>query len=330
MKEANELTLEDAVELYESVGLKSRNMKFFSKWVYEVFKNLFYLPGVDLGYIEQLAIDKTKLSVFAILVDDLADNVKLRNKHLLEKALQIPWNENEKYDTKYLETTQKIWKDVINSIQKYPRYEEFEEIFKFDLNQFLDAIKYAYLINTMEINNPLEDKKYFYHNMMIMLFLDIDIMCSPYFKKKDLSKFRPLAHWIQDICHVGNILSTFKREIKEEDFSSPIISLGLEEGLFTRKDIKNNPEDVLKKLETLIPLFIQRVDEDFAKIKYNGETIESIDVNEFYSRLIKVFNCFLERPKYWEITSLKSEKKEDMSLQMSQMIIDRTCNWIRI
>ncbi|UCF13569.1 MAG: hypothetical protein JSW06_04740, partial [Thermoplasmatales archaeon] len=57
-------SLDEVVLLYNSVGLKSRNMKFFSKWVYEVYKNLFYLPGVDLGYIEKLAVDKTKLSVF--------------------------------------------------------------------------------------------------------------------------------------------------------------------------------------------------------------------------------------------------------------------------
>ena len=329
MKDLKELSLEDVIELYESVGLKSRNMKFFSKWVYEVYKNLFYLPGVDLGYIEKLAVDKTKLSVFAILVDDLADNAKLRNKHLLEKAVQIPWNGHEEQDVMYLEATRRIWLDVIKSIQQYPRYEEFEEILYFDLDQFLDAVKYASLINTMEIDNPIENKVYFYQNMMIMIFLDIDLMCSPFFKTEELSKFRPIAHWIQDICHVGNVLSTYQRELKEEDFSSPIIALGLEEGLFTKKDVIKNPDNVLKKLDTLIPLFNQRVEEDFQKIRDNGDTVGSIDINEFYSRLTKVFNCFLERPKYWEIANIKM-KNEDLLHPMTQITPDHTYNWTRM
>ncbi|UCF12352.1 MAG: hypothetical protein JSW06_09995, partial [Thermoplasmatales archaeon] len=88
-------------------------------------------------------------------------------------------------------------------------------------------------------------------------------------------------------------------------------------------------DNVLKKLDTLIPLFNQRVEKDFQKIQDHGNTVESIDINEFYSRLKKVFNCFLERPKYWEIANIKM-KDEDLLHPMTQMNPDHTCNWTRM
>ena len=314
--------------LYKSVGLRSRNMNYFSKWVYKIYRDFFYLPGIDIGYIDQLAKDKTKLSVFAILVDDLADNVKLRNKYLLEKALQIPWNGSEIDDIKYLEITKKIWSDVYNSIENYPRFNEFEEIFNFDLDHFLNSIKYSYLINTSNLGNSTENAMYSHHNMMIMIFLNMDLMCSPFFKKKELSKFRPLAYWIQDICHIGNVISTYIREIEEMDFSSPIISLGLTEGLITKTDVRKNPDKTLKKLNSLLIKFKTRAEKDFDKIKDNSKNVESIDIDEFYSRLRKVYSCFLERPRYWELEKVEIEDRQTIMQSITKITPYNT--WVRM
>lgn len=305
-------------------------MTYFSKWVYDVYKNLFYLPGVDMNYMENLAIDKAKLSIFAILIDDLADNPKLRNKYLLENAIKIPWDSDEKQDVMYLEITRKLWLDIIKSIKKYPRYDEFENIFNFDMDRFLDSIKYGFLINTSNIGNVLENGLYSYQNMMIMVFLDMDLMCSPIFNKNELNKFRPIAHWIQDICHVGNILSTYEREVMEEDFSSPIIALGLEKGLFTKEDVIKNQDDVLKWLVTLVPIFQARVEEDFQKIQDHVTTVKSIDLNELYSRLKKIYKCFLERPNYWEISDSEPEEREKQLQPITRAIPEHTLKWVRI
>ena len=127
-----------------------------------------------------------------------------------------------------------------------------------------------------------------------------------------------------------NVLSTYQRELKEEDFSSPIIALGLEEGLFTKKDVIKNPNNVLKKLDTLIPLFNQRVEEDFQKIRDNKNTVESIDINEFYSRLKKIYKCFLERPYYWKIPDSELEKRGERLQPITQVIPNHTFKWVRM
>ena len=156
----------------------------------------------------------------------------------------------------------------------------------------------------------------------------MDLMCSPFFKKKELSKFRPLAYWIQDICHIGNVISTYIREIEEMDFSSPIISLGLTEGLITKTDVRKNPDKTLKKLNSLIIKFKTRAENDFNKIKENSRNVESIDIDEFYSRLRKVFSCFLERPKYWEIEQVEIEDRESIIQSITKIASYNT--WVRM
>lgn len=233
-------------------------------------------------------------------MDDLADNYKIRNQELLEKAVRIPWNPNKKYQNEYLEVTRKIWLDCINSIKQYPRYNEFKELFYFDLDQFLDSVRYSFLINTMKVDNTLEDRIYLHHNLMVILYCDIDLMCSPNFKKEELGKLRPVLHWVQDITHIGNIISTYPRETKERDFSSPIISLGLRKGLITGEDVINDPKNAAGRLKPLIPYFKERVEDNFRKIEENADKIESIDIREFSKRLRRVYKSFLERAQYWE------------------------------
>jgi len=132
-------------------------------------------------------------------------------------------------------------------------------------------------------------------------------MCSPGFKKEELNKVRPVFYYIQDIMHVGNILNTFPREIDELDFSSPIIMMGLGEGIIEKDDVIKHPKRVLKDLEYFIPYFKQRVEEDFEKIRDLSSSVKSIDFNEFYPRLRKIWDGFLQRPQYWKTTELKPE-----------------------
>jgi len=289
----------EAVYWYNSVGLETRNMEYFAKWVYDVYK-IAYLPGTDESYIDRLAVDKTKLSIFAILVDDLADNVKIRDKMLLEKAIRIPFNGSKSFENKYLEITRTLWKDIISSIETYPRYEEFKEIFFFDIDQFFNSIKYGYLVNSLDLYSVQEGMMYSPNNMMITIYLDMDLMCSPNFDKTELKKVRPIFHYIQDIMHVGNILNTFPREIEELDFSSPMISLGLSEEIIDKEDVVKRPEQVLKNLEYFIPHFKQRVEQNFEKINDCSHMVNSIDLEEFNPRLRKIWQNFLNRPHYWK------------------------------
>lgn len=289
--------LDTAIKMYNSVGC--RNGDYLFRWLYNIYK-FSYISSVDPTYREILTLDKTKLTIVDVLIDDLADNYELRNQELLEKAVRIPWNPKKKYRHKYLEVTRKIWLECMKSIKHYPRYNEFKELFFFDLDQVLDSARYSFLVNTMEIDNELENRLYIHHGTMVIMHLDMDLMCSPNFNKNELWKLRPVMHYVQDVCHIGNMLNTYPREINERDLSSPIISLGLRKGLITKEDIIKDPEKAIERLRKLEPYFKKRVEENLKKIEKHAKDLESVDLNEFSRKLRRVFKCFLKRKYYWE------------------------------
>ena len=89
MIEEKTLSLGEAIKLYKKVG--PRNADFLFKWLYQVYDKT-YLPSISDEYKDELALIKTKLCIFDVLIDDLADNAKLRNKRLLDQAIRIPNN----------------------------------------------------------------------------------------------------------------------------------------------------------------------------------------------------------------------------------------------
>ena len=302
----NGYSLDEAIELYKSVG--TRNAEFLFRWLHDIYDKT-YLPSIDPLYKEVLTLDKTKLTIFDVLVDDLADNAKIRSKRLLEEAVRIPWNNNKHFVNHYLSVTQKIWLDCIKSIKQYPRYDEFKDIFYFDLDQVMHSMRYSFLVNSTDISNSLEDNIYSNHGVMVILHCDMDLMCSPGFDYEELKKLRPILYWAQDIAHIGNMLNTYPREIIEGDFSSPIIALGLIEGIIQKKMIIEDPEYALENLQPLVSHFKTRMENNLQKIKEHADDLKSVNIKEFYGRLKNVWESFLQRPHYWENAEDKESKK---------------------
>jgi hypothetical protein len=304
MEETKEMTLDEAIELYKTVG--PRNADFLFNWLYQVYDKI-YLPSIDNEYKDQLTLIKTKLCIFDVLVDDLADNAKLRNKRLLDQAIRIPWNGSKEYKNKYLEVTRKIWKDCVESIKQLPRYQEFKDIFYFDLEQIMNSMKYSYLVNTLDFSNFTEDEMYLNHGVMVLLHCDIDLMASPDFDYEETKKLRPILYYVQDVAHLGNMLNTYPKEISEADFSSPIISMGVREGLIDKNMIIKDPELALANIKPLVSRFETRMKNNLEKIQKHANEIESIDIFDFYQRLRNVWEEFLKREKYWETVEVGKE-----------------------
>ncbi len=304
MKEGKEMALEEAIELYKTVG--PRNADFLFHWLYQIYDKT-YLPSINEGYKDQLALIKTKLCIFDVLVDDLADNAKLRNKRLLDQAVRIPHNGIKPYKNKYLEVTRLVWQDCINSIKKLPRYDEFKEIFFFDLEQVMNSMKYSYLINTSDFSNFTEDEMYLNHGVMVLLHCDIDLMCSPDFEYEELRKLRPILHSVQNVAHLGNMINTYPKEIQEADFSSPIISMAIREGLIEKNTVINDPEYTLASVQPLVSKFEERMKNNLREIEEHANEIETINIYDFYQRLKNVWEAFSDREQYWNTTVDKQD-----------------------
>lgn len=288
------MKLEEAVRLYKMVGVR-KGVDFLFNWLHNVYQNV-YLPSIDMKYKDILAVDKTKLTIFDVLIDDLADNYIARNETLLEEFAQIPFKNVDKYENEYLEIGRKIWSDCINSIKSYPRYEELRKLFFFDLLQVINAMRYSFLVNTIDIENDIENEVYLHHGCMVILHCDMDLMCSRNFDLKELKRVRVILYLAQKIASIGNMLNTYPREIKEKDLSSPILSLAV------RKDLvdKNLDKIDFQKLKELEYIFVEKAREYIRKVKDLESEVSSINIKGFSDKLEWLLQAFINRKRYWE------------------------------
>ena len=291
------LSLIDSIELYKQVG--HRNTYLF-EWLYDVYKDT-CLSCVDPTYVPDLVLTKTKLTIFDVLIDDIADNAKTSNKELLLRLINIPFN-NVAHADKYYTITNQIWIDCLNTIKHFPRYSEFEDIFFFDLKQIMISMEYSWLTNVYNYcNNFIEVDNYGHHGVMVMLHCMMDIMCSKNFDKNELGKARTAFFLAQRIARIGNMLNTYSREIIEKDISSPILTKTIEENIISYSDFDELPSsEIEKRVKNLEPLFAEEVTTYLDKITEISKRVHSVDLQKFMLDRKSIHEKFIKRIRYWE------------------------------
>ncbi len=287
-KSSERMELGEVIELYKSVG--RRNIEYFA-WIHDVYSWI-TLPSVSFDCRKDLGDDKTKLTIFDILVDDLADNYETRSYPLLQRLANIPWqSRTEIPDTDpYLEVGRRIWEDSISSLSNYPRFNEFERIFYFDLRQVLSSMMYSYLGNTAGIENPIETGFYSSYGCLVEVALDMDLMCSPTFDMKELGAMRTVACLAQKVAHVGNMLTTYPSEVVERDVSSPIISLALRKGIIREDELGDKA--AVPKVAKLEWVYKNKAYTYVKKVAEYEKEIRSINIRGFSNYLIELIEKF--------------------------------------
>ncbi len=281
------MELGDAIRFYTSVG--RRNIDYFD-WIHAVYSWI-CLPCVSFDWRKVLGEDKTKMAIFDILVDDLADNFNTPSKGLLEQFIQIPW-QNAIERNEYLDVGKLIWEDYIASVSSYPRFKEFERMFYFDLRQVLSSMVYSSLVNTMELDNSIEMDIYSSYGCMVILAVDMDLMCSPSFDMKDLGKMRAVAYLGQKVAHIGNMLNTYRCEVLERDLSCPIISLAVRRGLIDRNELGD--ESIIPRLSKLEEIFEKRAHSYIQRASTYERQIRSVNIRGFSEFLTELLHRFKE------------------------------------
>ncbi len=272
------LRLEDVIALYESVGRRDSD---YLEWLHRVYTSM-NLPCIPSECKKTLGEDKTKLAIFDIMADDLADNFVTRSRFLLQDFIRIPWhNTVEKHD--YIQVGQAIWDDYLESVQQYPRFKELEGIFYFDLRQVLSSMEYSSLINTVGLDNPFEMSHHSPYGCAVILALDMDLMCLPNFDLKEMRTMRSISYLAQKIAHIANMLTTYPREVLEKDMSSPIISLAVRKRIITKEDLGGR--EVIEKLKPLEWIFRSRAMSQVQKVASYEKEIHSVNIRGFSQML---------------------------------------------
>jgi hypothetical protein len=95
--------------------------------------------------------------------------------------------------------------------------------------------------------NVQEHDMYMPHNMQMMSFATMDLMNSPDFDRDELGKLREAIWHAQSMGRIGNLVSTWQREITDRDFTSGVFARALRQGDLTPDDLKVSPPAAIER-----------------------------------------------------------------------------------
>jgi hypothetical protein len=238
---------------YEKVGQRGR---FLWQWCLKGLK-LTTLPCVAPALREH-AIETKMLSIlYGTLIDDIAD--REQDREMLEIAVALGSDEwvterlalwtGRRRD--YLEMIARLWAEVWSRCKSYPRFTEIEALLRFDNDQSLNAMRYALLVNqSPSVLNSIEHDLYQPHNMQIMFMASIDLCASVNFDMNELGIAREVFWHAQRMGRIGNMLTTWEREVLDRDFTSGVFAHSIARGLLAPSDLRSLPAyEIMSMLE---------------------------------------------------------------------------------
>lgn len=246
--------LQKWIEEYEKVGQRGR---FLWQWCLKGL-GLTTLPCVDAA-LRAHAIESKMLSIlYGTLIDDIAD--REQDREMLEMAISLGTDEwsadrlalwtGHRHD--YLEMIARLWKELWTRCQSYPRFPEFEFLLRFDNQQSLNAMRYALLVNqSPAVLNNIEHDLYQPHNMQIMFMASVDLCASVSFDVNELGTTREIFWHAQRMGRIGNMLTTWEREVLDRDFTSGVFAHSLSRGILTPSNLRSSPAyEIMSILES--------------------------------------------------------------------------------
>ena len=132
-----------------------------------------------------------------------------------------------------------------------------------------------------QLLNLTEHDLYLPHNMHMMVSGTFDMMCSPDFDARELGRVREVLWRAQCMGRIGNLVSTWERELRDRDFTSGVFSYAIRIGAVTADRLAKGPIDETRdaiKNGKCEEHFIEQWREHRDLLLGFGESIRSVDV----------------------------------------------------
>ncbi len=180
-------------------------------------------------------------------------------------------------------------------------YRKYQEVFEFDLFQALNEMRYAYLFNKHPfLINKNEYWAFLPYNMCLYVYSDMDLMSCSKFNIRKLGMLREIIWDIQKTARIGNWLSTWKRELKENDFSSIVFAYYFEKKELNSLSNLNNK----KYLEVIKGIKKQRIEKELlvewekSYFKIKNKNDKNLKINEISKTLRELLVLHLTNSSY--------------------------------
>lgn len=250
-----------------SIGIRDR---FVWKWIYALLP-AFTLDCVDPDAAATVREQKTVLTILVTTLDDIAEHEK--DKTTFEEARKLLLSNgavdraDPDADADTLEFVSRVWTDFEEEFTAAPRYDAFIDLFRYDLDQTIDAIAYSWLVSEHPTMANLEGAcQDGLHNMVMFPYADVDLSYSSEFEATDLSALRRTIWDLERMARIGNWVSTWERELRDRDYSSGILVAALDEGIVTPDELACSSSDTDE--------LVERIRDSDLETRFLGEWID--------------------------------------------------------
>ncbi|HXT57063.1 MAG TPA: transketolase C-terminal domain-containing protein [Pirellulales bacterium] len=218
-------TVQAWIEEYSEVGQRGL---YLWRWCrYGV--GLTTLPCVPDELRDDACDTKFLSGMLNVLLDDVSD--QWRNGDLLDELLKVTAGSSADFgrfssdERRYAELTCKLWNIFWQRVRQYPCYEVYQELLRYDLTQLFNTVRYSHLVNNnLSLLNVIEHDHYSSQGMGLMSFSTVDLMCSSRFPCQDLAALREVMWHAQWMARIGNLVTTWQREIGDGDYTSGVFA----------------------------------------------------------------------------------------------------------
>lgn len=241
-------TVEGWMQTYLKAG---RRKLYFWKWCVHGAE-LTTLPCVAPQLRASVRDTKVLSIMLCVLLDDVADQQD--KAQLLEVLLAIIdrrapvcIDQLSEEDRNCALVTEELTRIYFQRIEQYPRYRELADLLHYDQLQYFNTMRYSHLLNHhLTLLNVTEHDLYMPHAMHMMSFATLDLMCTPEFDMNELGRLREAIWHAQCMGRIGNLLSTWRREIGEHDFNSGVFARAMTAGDLTPEELADGDADTIE------------------------------------------------------------------------------------
>lgn len=211
------------------------------------------LPCVMPEFHDEVCETRVLGIMLDVLLDDVAD--RKGNGELLEKLLSLSFNgpapdfsEFPQAERAYAEFTVEVWEEIKLRVSQFPCYQEYAKLLQFDYLQLFNVMRYSHLLNeNISLLNMAEHDLYTPHNMHMIISGTLDLMCSPDFNRDELGLLRELLWHAQCMGRVGNLVTTWERELADGDYTSGVYASAVTSGDVTLEQLRNGDRERIRE-----------------------------------------------------------------------------------
>jgi hypothetical protein len=240
--------LERWAEGYDRVGRRNHYLWQWARQGVEVTM----LSCVPPALRDEVCDTKVLGVILDVLLDDVAD--QNGDDAFLEYLLTLP-REGELHGLDqfapelqaYARFTGEVWQEIHARARRYPCYAAYADLLRYDYQQLFNAMRYSHLLNRQPaLLNLTEHDLYLPHNMHMMISATLDLMCSPDFDPAELGRLREAVWHGQCMGRIGNLTTTWERELGEGDYTSGVYARALAHGDVTLADLRSGDREQIR------------------------------------------------------------------------------------